>query len=194
MEFVPYIVSGLVAGSVYGLAGTGLVLTYKTSAVFNFAHGALATLSAFVFYTLFVTHGVPWAAAVAICLLVIAPAVGVGLELVARRLTGTGLAVRVASTVGLLLVIQAVIVLVYGSTNQKTFPHFLPRGGFHIGSTPVTVEVRATSAARSATNPGIVMSALLFSYNPLSGGIGEASTMTAEFTNASQAGITYPTS
>ena len=140
MEFVPYIVSGLVAGSVYGLAGTGLVLTYKTSAVFNFAHGALATLAAFIFYTLFASHGVPWPAAVAVCLLVIAPAVGMGLELIARHLTGTGLAVRVASTVGLLLVIQAVIVLVYGSTNEKTFPHFLPRGGFHIGSTPVTVE------------------------------------------------------
>ena len=140
MEFVPYIVSGLVAGSVYGLAGTGLVLTYKTSAVFNFAHGALATLSAFVFYTLFVSHGVPWPAAVAVCLLVVAPAVGVGLEMVARHLTRTGLAVRVAGTVGALLVIQAAIVLVYGSTNQKVFPHFLPRGGFHIGSTPVTIE------------------------------------------------------
>ena len=61
-------------------------------------------------------------------------------------------------------------------------------------TTPVTVEVRATSAARSATNPGIVMSALLFTYNGLQGGIGEASMTTAEFTNASSSGITYPTS
>ena len=61
-------------------------------------------------------------------------------------------------------------------------------------TTPVTVEVRATSAARSATNPGIVMSALLFTYTPLSGSIGEASVMSATFTNASQTGITYPTS
>lgn len=63
-----------------------------------------------------------------------------------------------------------------------------------IGSTtPVSVEVRATSAARSATNPGIVMSALLFTYSGLAGAIGEASTMSAEFVNASSAGITYPT-
>jgi hypothetical protein len=63
-----------------------------------------------------------------------------------------------------------------------------------IGSTtPVTVEVRATSAARSATNPAAVMSALLFSYNMLSGSIGEPSTTSAEFSNASQAGVTYPT-
>ena len=61
-------------------------------------------------------------------------------------------------------------------------------------TTPVTVEVRATSAARSATNPGIVMSALMFNYNPLSGSIGDASTFSAEFQNAAQGGITYPTS
>lgn len=60
-------------------------------------------------------------------------------------------------------------------------------------TTPFTVEVRATSAARSATNPGIVMTALLFNYSPLSGSIGDASTFSAEFQNASQTGITYPT-
>lgn len=64
-----------------------------------------------------------------------------------------------------------------------------------IGSTtPVTIEVRATSAARSTTNPAAVMSGLLMNYNMLSGGIGEASTIDATFTNGSQAGITYPTS
>lgn len=63
-----------------------------------------------------------------------------------------------------------------------------------IGSTtPVTIEVRATSAARSATNPAAVMSGLLMNYNMLSGGIGEASTISAEFVNGSQAGMTYPT-
>lgn len=61
-------------------------------------------------------------------------------------------------------------------------------------TTPVTVEVRATSAARSATNPAALMSALLFNYNMLAGSIGEASSMTAEFVNASQTGVTYPTS
>ena len=33
---LPYLVLGISAGSVYGLAGCGLVLTYKTSKVFNF--------------------------------------------------------------------------------------------------------------------------------------------------------------
>ena len=44
-EFLPFIILGLTSGSVYGLAGVGLVLTYKTSGVFNFAFGAVGTLA-----------------------------------------------------------------------------------------------------------------------------------------------------
>lgn len=61
-------------------------------------------------------------------------------------------------------------------------------------TTPVTIEVRATSAARSATNPAALMSGLLMNYNMLDGGVGEASQITAEFDNGSQTGMTYPTS
>ena len=65
-----------------------------------------------------------------------------------------------------------------------------------VGSTtPIVVEVRAVNAARSATNPGILMStALCFSYAPLDGSIGDAAEFSAEFRNApGGAGITYPT-
>ena len=49
-DFMPFIVIGLTFGSIYSLAALGLVLTYKTSGVFNFAHGAIAAVAAFVFY------------------------------------------------------------------------------------------------------------------------------------------------
>lgn len=63
-----------------------------------------------------------------------------------------------------------------------------------VGSaTGVTIEIRATSAARSATNPAALMTGLLMNYNMLSGSIGEASGIQAEFVNSSQAGMTYPT-
>lgn len=61
-------------------------------------------------------------------------------------------------------------------------------------STGVTIEVRATSSARSTTNPAALMTGLLFNYNMVQGGIGEASKITAVFQNSAQAGITYPTS
>lgn len=64
-----------------------------------------------------------------------------------------------------------------------------------IGSTTgVVIEVRATSSARSATNPAALMTGLLMSYSMLDGSIGDASVTTAEFQNNASAGITYPTS
>ena len=72
-EFLPFIVIGLTAGSVYGLAGTGLVLTYKTSGVFNFAYGAIAAVAAYVFYWLHVQQGMAWQPAALLCLFVLGP-------------------------------------------------------------------------------------------------------------------------
>lgn len=64
-----------------------------------------------------------------------------------------------------------------------------------IGSTtPVPIEIRPTSGARSATNPAALMQGLLMSYNMLDGSIGAASSMSVSFENGSQAGMTYPTS
>jgi hypothetical protein len=60
-------------------------------------------------------------------------------------------------------------------------------------STPVTVEVRKSSGARSTTNPAYVLSALLFEYQMISGGVGEASTISVPFVNASQTGVQYLT-
>jgi hypothetical protein len=61
-------------------------------------------------------------------------------------------------------------------------------------TTPVAVEVRPTSAARSATNPAALLAgALLFTYNFLDGGMGDVSDITAVFKNAIQAGMTYLT-
>lgn len=60
-------------------------------------------------------------------------------------------------------------------------------------TTPFTVSVKHTSAATSATNPLYSMSALLFSYSPMDGSMGEASTTTLTFRNAAQAGLTRAT-
>ena len=40
-EFLAFTVIGIVAGSTYAIAASGLVLTYATSNVFNIAHGAV---------------------------------------------------------------------------------------------------------------------------------------------------------
>jgi hypothetical protein len=63
-----------------------------------------------------------------------------------------------------------------------------------IGSTtPVAVEVRPTSAARSATNPAAFLAtALMFDYNMLDASVGDVPMTTATFKNSGNAGLTYP--
>src|SRR5580704_17085923 len=106
-ELLPFIIAGLTTGAVYALAGLGLVLTYKTSGVFNFAHGALATVAAYVFYALYVLDKCPWPLAAAVAILFTGPVMCLLLELLARRIQTTYLTLEVASTVRLLLVIEA---------------------------------------------------------------------------------------
>ena len=56
----PFIITGIATGALYGLAAMGLVLTYKTSGLFNFGHGAVSAMAAFLFYTLHSQQGLPW--------------------------------------------------------------------------------------------------------------------------------------
>jgi ABC-type branched-subunit amino acid transport system ATPase component/branched-subunit amino acid ABC-type transport system permease component len=135
---LPFIIAGLTTGSVYGLAGVGLVLTYKTSGVFNFAQGALATVAAYLFYTLHVQHGMAWPLAGFICVFVLGPMLGLLLEILARALATASLNTQVASTVGILLMVQAGVVLIYGTTVVRNIPTYLPGGSYDIAGTPVT--------------------------------------------------------
>ena len=122
---LPFIVVGLTAGSVYALAGTGLVLTYKTSGIFNFAHGSVAAVAAFVFYWLRTQHGWPWPAVAVVSVLVLGPAMGVLLERIARLLDDVSHVLKIAATVGLVVSVLAIGNIWYGSASAS-FPHYLP--------------------------------------------------------------------
>jgi len=58
-------IAGLGNGAIAALSGLGLILTYRTTGVFNFAQGAIATFCAYVFWSLTTNHGWPvWLATV----------------------------------------------------------------------------------------------------------------------------------
>jgi branched-subunit amino acid ABC-type transport system permease component len=124
-DWLPFIVIGTVTGSLYGLAGLGLVLTYRTSGVFNLAHGALAAASAYVFYTLHFTWGWAWPLAGLVAVGVFGPIAGLILERLYRSLVATRQATITVSTIGLLLLIQGFLYWGYGPL-QLRFPEFLP--------------------------------------------------------------------
>src|SRR5204863_4312734 len=114
-QYLPFLVIGISAGSVYGLAAVGLVLTYKTSGIFNFAHGAQAALAAFLMFEFHERMGMPWPLAALLSLLLGGVAVGLVLERLAYGLASVGTAARVAATVGLLVGIQGALVVAFGS-------------------------------------------------------------------------------
>ena len=88
--YLPFIVSGIATGSIYGLASMGLVLTYKTSGIFNFGHGAIATAGAYFFYYLNVVHGWSWITAFVVAVVVAGPLLGLVMEPMAKRLARVG--------------------------------------------------------------------------------------------------------
>lgn len=63
----------------------------------------------------------------------------------------------------------------------------------HSAGSEVPITVKATDAAISTTNPEYRMTGVLPSYTPLSGSVGEPSTISIEFENSGSAGITRHT-
>ena len=58
-KFVQFTMIGIAVGAVYAISAAGLVLTYTTTGVFNFAHGAVGMLAAYLYFQLRVESGWP---------------------------------------------------------------------------------------------------------------------------------------
>jgi ABC-type branched-subunit amino acid transport system ATPase component/branched-subunit amino acid ABC-type transport system permease component len=136
---LPFIVAGIVTGSVYGLTGVGLVLTYKTSGIFNFAHGAMGTVAAYLFYYLYVKHGVSWPLSLVLSVVVLGALMGVGMEALGKHIARTTLVWRIVATVGIVLIVEGAFTIIQG-TSTYTVPHFLPTSTVKIFGTNVSWE------------------------------------------------------
>jgi branched-chain amino acid transport system permease protein len=143
-----YTITGLVAASVYAVSAAGLVVTYITSRVFNFAHGAVGMVVAFIYADLRVTHGWPQWPALAICLLVIAPAIGVVLDFaLMRRLRNVPVAISLMVTLALYQFLTGVATFVWG-TDVKSLPalftgRFSPVSGLYMTYDELTIFIVA---------------------------------------------------
>ena len=102
--FLEYTILGLVTGAVYGIAASGLVLTYTTSGIFNFAQGAMAMLAAFTYWQF--RYGWNWPAPLAlfVVIAVLAPLVGTILYGgIMRGLRETAEVTKIVVTIGIML-------------------------------------------------------------------------------------------
>lgn len=114
--FFTFLVLGVTVSAVYAISATGLVVTYTTSGVFNFAHGAVGMFLAFVYWELRVSRGWPTPLALLVTLGAVAPLIGAALDLVVMRrlLRGASVATKLVVTLALLFAFQGAALAVWG--------------------------------------------------------------------------------
>jgi branched-chain amino acid transport system permease protein len=123
-------VIGVFFGSLYALSGTGIVLTYTATGVFNIAHFAVALLAGYLGWQLSGRWGLPLVLVIPIVLVVCGPLLGLVLERVVfrplqeRRASSSE---RLVAALGVAVVILAGINLIWGPGVQGTPEHPVPR-------------------------------------------------------------------
>lgn len=134
-NFINLLVYGLADGAILALAALGFVLIYKATSVINFAQGEFLMVGAYMFYTAFVIFQLPLILA-AVFGVIVATILGVLVErLILRPMIGESAISIIMVTIGLSMLLQAVIQMFYG-TNPKSQPPVLPTGSLTIfGST-----------------------------------------------------------
>ncbi|MBV9412942.1 MAG: ATP-binding cassette domain-containing protein [Acidimicrobiia bacterium] len=137
--FLAFTVVGVVVGCIYALSATGLVVTYVTSGIFNFAHGAVGMISAFTYWNLTVEQGWPALLALLFILLVFAPVLGILIDLlIMRNLHSASEEVRVIVTVALMLFLLGIGQWIWDPGVPRTIPRFFNADHVQIFSVNVT--------------------------------------------------------
>lgn len=127
-----FIALGLTTGALYGIAAQGMVAIYRGSGVINFAHGAMALLSAAIFVALRNHLDTPALLAAAIGIGASALC-GLGLDLfILRRIRHASPLAKIVVTLALLGMIESVVIAFSGS-NLKFVDSFLPTNPVNLG-------------------------------------------------------------
>lgn len=119
--FLQILVFSVIASSVYTLISIGLTLTFSTLEFINFAHGEMATVGAFLFYSTFVVYDLP----VILALMITLGACAL-IGMIIERFTFRPLKDRqeflpLVLSIGVSILIKAIIILIYGGGTQTYF-------------------------------------------------------------------------
>ena len=106
-------VRGAVTGLGSGLLAIALVVTFRTTRVLNFALGGIATIAAFTMSTLWGAGRMPLGPAV-IVVVALGAILGAAGELALQPLANATVVVKAVGALGLLLLAQAAVTLVWG--------------------------------------------------------------------------------
>jgi ABC-type branched-subunit amino acid transport system permease subunit len=149
-DLLRYAIPGVPFGCIYALVAVGLVLTYRSSGVFNLAFGAQAYVSAAIFYDTRGTHHWPTWAAFVVSVVVAGPLMGLVLDRALFRFMRTASAtVKLVSALGLLIAIPSLVQALWFGTRAKLAPpavgptpeHFYRWHSYGVDSNQVAVVI-----------------------------------------------------
>jgi branched-chain amino acid transport system permease protein len=156
-KFLIFGITGLVLAAIYAVIASGLVLTYTTTGIFNFAHGATGMLAAFAYWQLRFAWDWPAPIALFVVLVLLAPGFGLLLErYVMRGLHDTSDTVRLVVTIALLSGLIAFARWVWDPNVARPMRKFFASADpVAIGPTSVTVHQIITVAVAIAVAVGL---------------------------------------
>src|SRR2546427_7400737 len=158
--FLLFTILGLVTGATYAIAASGLVVTYTTSGIFNFAHGAVGMVMAFLYWQLRVHQHWPAPVALVVVLFVLAPLSGALIErLLMRNLRGGDTGTSLVVTIGLLLMLIGVANVVWPPNQIRVLKPFF--GDKHIRLLGLNVSYHQWTMLLAAIGVAVLLRILL---------------------------------
>ena len=151
-DFLAFTIIGIVTGSIYAVAASGLVLTYTTSGIFNFAHGGIGMFMAFVYWALRFQNNWPAPLALLMVVCVFAPMMGAVIErLLMRNLAGRSTGTSLVVTIGLMVMLMGIAQGLWPPESRQ-FPEFFgPGSGFRLFGIFVTTHQVITIAVAAVS-------------------------------------------
>lgn len=136
MFFVQLLLNGVAIGAIYAMVALGFVLVFKATSVLNFAHGSFLMIAAYLAVSLIAVAGLPFLVAIVIIAVVLA-LLGVVLHYsIMRWMVGKAFFSVVLVTVGLEIVIRAMLLIFYGPLPRGRLTA-LPQGRFIFGDVSI---------------------------------------------------------
>ena len=126
-HFLDFALPGVPYGCTYALVAVCLVLTYQATGVFNFAFGAQAFASAFVFTWLTQYHGWSGFEAFLVSVVVMGPLVGWAFDrLLFRHIPNANSTAKMVCSLALLVGIPSLLPVIFGPQNLDATATILP--------------------------------------------------------------------
>ena len=123
--FLQLLIAGIAIGGLYALIAVGFVVIFKATGVLNFAHGELILVGAYMFYTFNSMLHIHFFLSFILTLCFSFVLALVIEHITIRPLLGEEAVSVIMLTIGISILIKAIIVIIWGN-DDKVLPHFFP--------------------------------------------------------------------